>query len=177
MCAKRGGGEVGGSHWQRLFLYLLLFLSMIKCKQRLTPLLSQPDGTRQWRTLPFALRGFNYLPLSETDSIKFGEKESMWRLSCNCVLDMGFSYSLSFRAQLSHGKEDLSPLRFLNCSSSILFTPVTLSCKIFTAPSLETRELGGRWAKLCTSAGEHFCWKLSKLQKNHLAWVFDITDT
>jgi len=68
-------------------------------------------------------------------------------------------------------------LCFLNCSSSNLFTPVTLSCKIFTVVSPETRELGRRQAKLCTLTGKHFCWKVSKLQKNHLACVFDITDT
>lgn len=47
-------------------------------------------------------------PLSETDSIKFGEKASMTRLSCSCSLYRGFSCSLSFRAQSSPEQEDLS---------------------------------------------------------------------
>lgn len=36
----------------------------------------------------------------------------MGRLSCHCSLDTGFSYSLSFRARLSHEREDFSHPKF-----------------------------------------------------------------
>lgn len=112
ICAK-GGEKI--IHWQRLFLYLPLFLfCMVEViPPQMLPPLKQPA----WQ--PKAMQGFTSPAQQVLLSAPFRDwapslKEekklyiSMYRLSRGCSLATGFCYSLSFRAWFSHEQDNLS---------------------------------------------------------------------
>lgn len=126
-------------YWQRLFLYSLLLLSifgtfgltiMAATSPQPASLTAQGNaGLHLSHSAPSTICPFQRLRASSLE-----KKHLQEDCRCSCSLDMGFSSSLSFRGQLSYEQEDLSHLMFPELlQSSILFTPVTLSCQIFIA--------------------------------------------
>lgn len=114
ICAK-GGEKI--IHWQRLFLYLPLFLfCMVPGRGDTTTDAASPQAaslTAQGNA------GFHLTCSAGSTvcsfqglSIKFGGGKklyiSMYRLSRGCSLATGFCYSLSFRAWFSHEQDNLS---------------------------------------------------------------------